>query len=210
MKILSGMLTLFILSVGVTFTYAAEDSAKQLPLVPVLPNSEFTQVFERSDCKSITNPWFSPGVFLITAGAPGNYNSMTGGWGSFGILWRKPVANIYVKTTRHTCSFLDKETLFTLSWYPDSERDAVFGVYGHQSGRDTNKEKMTGFKPVMTPEGAITYLQADRVLVCRRLVRVPLTKDIIPAEHAKDVNDKQFYVQFTGEVISVWQKRSAK
>ena len=39
---------------------------------------------------------------LITAGTPDHCNTMTASWGGLGVLWRKPMATIYVRPQRYT------------------------------------------------------------------------------------------------------------
>ena len=51
---------------------------------------------------------------LLTAGNEEiGYNVMTVSWGNFGMLWDKPVAIIYVRPSRYTKTFLDKQDYFT-------------------------------------------------------------------------------------------------
>ena len=37
---------------------------------------------------------------LITAGTPDHCNTKTASWGGLGVLWRKPMATIYVRPQR--------------------------------------------------------------------------------------------------------------
>lgn len=175
---------------------------KQVPL----PVGEFTANFHKIPPAQVTGKLFSVGPFLITGGSGAQYNSMTAGWGGFGVLWGKPAATVYVRTERFTYRFLEQEPVFTLSFYPASEKGKLMTVYGRQSGRDTDKEKVSGFTPAETPDGGVSYLQAERVIVCRRVLRFALTKDAVPSEIAKGVSDKSYHVQYTGEVLSVWEK----
>ena len=39
---------------------------------------------------------------LVTAGTPDNFNTMTISWGGMGTLWGKPVATVYIRTSRYT------------------------------------------------------------------------------------------------------------
>ena len=61
--------------------------------------------------KIISDDWM-----LISAGTQDKFNSMTAGWGAFGIMWGKPVAFILARNTRYTYEFLEKEDSFTLSF----------------------------------------------------------------------------------------------
>ena len=42
---------------------------------------------------------------LVTAGTPDNFNTMTISWGGMGTLWGKPVATVYIRTSRYTHEF---------------------------------------------------------------------------------------------------------
>ncbi|MBR0175797.1 MAG: hypothetical protein IJQ22_09905, partial [Bacteroidales bacterium] len=39
---------------------------------------------------------------LVTAGVPGDVNTMTISWGSLGELWNRPVVTVYVTSSRYT------------------------------------------------------------------------------------------------------------
>lgn len=57
--------------------------------------------------------------FLLTAGCGTEreqWNTMTAGWGSIGFLWNKLTATVYVRPTRYTSEFIDKEDYITLSF----------------------------------------------------------------------------------------------
>ena len=83
---------------------------------------------------------------LLTAGLQAAYNSMTIGWYSFGVLWGKPVANVYVHPDRFTFRYMEKEPLFTVSFYDGdpAARKALMEIFGRKSGRDCDKEKESG------------------------------------------------------------------
>ncbi len=106
--------------------------------------------------------------FLVTAGNLDSYNTMTGGWGALGHLWGRNVAFAYVRPVRHTFSFTEGNPLFTLSFFPDSERHAL-EYCGSHSGRDVNKAKETGLTPFSPAPGSVSFSQANLVLVCRKL-----------------------------------------
>ena len=53
-----------------------------------------TNIFEQFDKK-----WA-----LLTAGNAEDFNTMTISWGGLGTIWNKPVATVYVRTSRLTIS----------------------------------------------------------------------------------------------------------
>mgnify|MGYP000125906059 FL=1 len=48
---------------------------------------------------------------LITAGSDQKVNTMTAGWGGFGILWGKPCVFIFIRPQRYTYSSKDRKSV---------------------------------------------------------------------------------------------------
>ena len=105
---------------------------------------------------------------LVTAGRPGDYNTMTASWGGAGFLWNKPVVFVFVRHERHTYGFMEREDVFTLSFFDEKYRNAL-SLCGTKYGRDTDKAAETGLTPVETSNGSIAFSQARLVLECRKL-----------------------------------------
>jgi flavin reductase (DIM6/NTAB) family NADH-FMN oxidoreductase RutF len=103
---------------------------------------------------------------LVTAGTMDSWNTMTASWGGLGHLWNKDVAFAFVRPTRHTFGFMEREGLYTLSFFGPQWREAL-AICGKVSGRDSDKAALTGLKPMATATGAISFEQADFTLVCR-------------------------------------------
>ena len=68
------------------------------------------------------NPFtlFKKDYALITAGTMDHHNTMTVGWGTLGILWRKEIAIAYVKPNRYTYEFTNNSKYFVLTWFDDN------------------------------------------------------------------------------------------
>ena len=183
------------------------------PLPPArhkpLPVSEFYRNFEKVVVNSDSGALFGKRVYLGTAGTPAAYNTLTLGWGATGTLWGRPVAIVYIRETRFSYRFFEGSDIFTLSWYPKQNMQAVLKIFGGTSGRSTDKEKRSGFTPVETPDGGVTYLEAERVLVCRKLMRQPVPQEFVPKNRQGKLNqDGRIHIQYTGEVLSVWKKKT--
>ena len=116
---------------------------------------------------------------LVTGGTPESFNSMTASWGGLGVLWNKPVAFVFIRKTRHTLSFLEEKTDFSLSVYPESCRKELLNIFGKKSGRDCDKVAESGFTPVETPFGTVAYAEASLVMSCKKLYAGQLVKDNI-------------------------------
>ena len=173
-----------------------------------LPVAEFLKNFEKVDTVKESGSLFGPRVYLGTAGTPENYNSLTLGWGATGVLWGRPTAIVYIRENRYSFRFFEESPVFVLSWYPKQHMKALFRVFGKTSGRDTDKEKLSGFTPVETPDGGVTYLQAETVVICRKVMRQRVPGECMPPELRKRLDqDGLVHIQYTGEVLSVWRHK---
>ncbi len=150
---------------------------------------------------------------LITAGSPDDFNTMMIGWGTLGILWQKPVATVYVRNSRYTYAFMERNGSFVISVFPLSLRDETM-VYGSRSGRNTNKEEMSGFKPITTPLGLVSYEEAMMIIECKKIYsdRVDIRK--FTSAYRDEIMDRYEYkeggtihTQYIAEVERIWKKR---
>jgi len=108
---------------------------------------------------------------LLSAGdfAAADYNCMTVAWGSFGIMWGLPFAQVVVRPTRHTYGFMERYDNFSLCAFPEHCRDAL-QLLGTKSGRDGDKISESGLTPVpCTRIAAPAYDEADLVIECRKI-----------------------------------------
>ena len=117
---------------------------------------------------------------LVTAGnEEAGYNTMTASWGHLGSIWGHgggmPTAVVYVRPQRYTKEFVDREPVFTLSFFDEDRRNAL-GYLGSHSGRDGDKVAHVGLTPVFA-DGTTYFAEAKLVLVCRKLYQAPLLEE---------------------------------
>ena len=117
---------------------------------------------------------------LLTAGAKDTYNSMTIGWGSFGTVWNRDVVTVYVRPDRYTWQFMRDNQYFTVSFYPESCREALT-LMGRMSGRDGDKAAAAGLTPRFLPVG-VTYEEAAETFVCKKIYMAPMAYEDVPPE----------------------------
>lgn len=146
---------------------------------------------------------------LITSGNEETFNTMTASWGGVGYLWNKPVVYVFVRPERYTFEFMEKSDYFTLSFLGEENR-AIHKICGTKSGREVDKVKETGLKPIVTENGNIFFEQARLSLECRKLYT-----DLLKADHFLDPKIyKQWYDAAHGglhqvyiaEITEVWIK----
>ena len=141
---------------------------------------------------------------LITAGNKDSFNTMTISWGGMGTIWNKPVVTAYVRTSRYTHEFIDREDYFTVSFFPE-EYKKTLGVLGSKSGRDMDKMHDSGLTAKVL-ENSVTFEEAELTLVCKKLFKQTLSKDnIVESETSARVfyNTDAEHDMYIGEVVDI-------
>ena len=143
--------------------------------------------------------------FLLTAGTPAHYNTMTCSWGMAGVLWNKPSVTCYVRQSRHTLEYMEGQDTFTLSFFPESKRPAL-SFCGTHSGRACDKPAEAGLVPQPIGEG-VTFADAELVLVCRKRFASDINPAQLPAEirssyYSKDAAHRMYIGEITAAYIA--------
>jgi len=140
---------------------------------------------------------------LVTAGTEDSCNTMTIGWGGLGTLWNKPVCTVYVKPCRYTHSFLESQDYFTVSFFPERYREAL-RLLGRKSGWDGDKIAEAGLTLLPLEEGTVTFAEAEKTLVCRKIYRQDLDTSAMPPEMVqKYYTEDAPHTMFVGEVVRI-------
>ncbi len=142
---------------------------------------------------------------LLTAGNEDRFNMMTISWGGLGTIWGKPVATVYVRTSRYTHVFMDSNEFFTVSFFPEECRQ-ILGVLGSKSGREMDKIKNSGLTPVQTGD-SVSFKEAEVTLVCRKLFKQQLEVEHMPEDVAKAMYEGQApHDMYIGEIMDIIRK----
>lgn len=152
------------------------------------------------------NPWnkIDKEWFLLTSGDENSYNTMTASWGFMGIMWRKPTISAVVRPTRYTYEFMEKNDLFTVSFFDDEYRSAL-SFCGSNSGRDCDKAEKAGLTPKFT-DGTTTFEEASLVFVCRKIYAQNMDISLL-ADDVKPINGSDpIHKQYIGEILKVYTK----
>ena len=151
-----------------------------------------TNIFEQFDKK-----WA-----LLTAGNREKFNTMTISWGGLGTLWGKPVATVYVRTSRYTHDFMDSNDYFTISFYPEDYKKTL-GILGSKSGREMDKMNGAGLNPKKINNG-VTFEEAEITFVCKKLFKQKLDVENMTADIAKQFYEGQAeHDMYIGEVVAI-------
>ena len=114
---------------------------------------------------------------ILSVGTKDNYNSMTIGWSSLGSAWKKPIFTVYVKPETYTHEFMEKYDIFTVSFVKGDIYNN-FILYGSISGRNFDKEKVSGTHIKFLDDGGITFEEALEVYVCKKIAVSHLKEEI--------------------------------
>ena len=157
------------------------------------------------DIKESPVELIADGWGLVTAGNEEKFNTMTVSWGALGEIWGKDAAFIFVRPQRYTYEFLEKEDIFTLSFYGAEYKDAL-RLCGSKSGRDIDKAAVCGLTPVFT-DGGVTFEQAKYTVVCRKMASQFI--DPVGFEDAASESNyakKDYHKIYIGEILKVYCK----
>lgn len=142
---------------------------------------------------------------LITAGDRKSCNTMTASWGGLGVLWGADVSFAFVRPTRYTFEFMEKEPYYSLSFFGRGQRQAL-QLCGTVSGRDTDKIAEAGLTTCYD-DRAPYFAEAEVVLICRKMY----TQDIDPERFedptiASHYNRSDYHRVYVGEIVKVLKR----
>ncbi len=141
-------------------------------------------------------------VLLVSQGKESVPNVMAIGWGTIGIIWRKPMFVVLVRPSRHTYKLIEETGEFTVNIVPPPLKEVV-QYCGTVSGRDYNKFKEKQLttipsqkvKPPIIKE-CILHFEC-RVVYKSDLIPSELEKSIVPALYPNG----DFHRVFFGEIL---------
>jgi len=144
--------------------------------------------------------------FLIVAGNNEKHNCMTAAWGGFGILWKVPVVYIFVRPTRYTNSFIEKNTKFSLCFFDDKYKD-ILNICGTKSGRDIDKMNNIGLTSCFTENNTPCYKESSLILECNKIYYDLLKpENFLSTIIEKNYPLKDYHYMYVGEIINVFEK----
>lgn len=139
---------------------------------------------------------------LVTAGQPGDLNTMTASWGGMGVMWNVPVAAAVVRPSRYTYEFMEREKYYSLSFLDSGCRRAL-QICGSRSGRDCDKVGEAGLTP-RTDAAAPYFDEARLVLICRKAYFSDLKpENFLDATLETHYNGEDYHRMYVGEIVKV-------
>lgn len=142
--------------------------------------------------------------FLLTAGDRQNYNAMTIGWGSIGVMWNKPFIQVVVRPGRHTFQYIEKHPTFTVCAFPTQYRKALT-LLGTKSGRDSDKIKESGLTIIQSKKiDAPSYKEAELILECKKMYWQDMApENFLDSTIVKNYPKQDFHRIYFGEIVGI-------
>ncbi len=157
------------------------------------------------------NPFTAIGTdgFLVTAGTPEHFNTMTASWGTMGVLWGRNVVVLYVRKSRYTHQFLDESDGFTVSFFPPEMKEKLLWCGAH-SGREYDKVSITGLQPTFIPSvkggERVNFKEALLVFSCTKAATMDMQSDQFLLDEIKEFYQggdlHTVYIGFVDNILS--------
>ena len=192
------------------FTAALEIAGKRRIVWDKLKKESFMkrEIIEFASFNTqIFNLWAKDWLLLSAGSFPEKkYNMMTVGWGSIGVIWRKPFVMALVRPQRYTINFMENFDSFTLTAFPQEKRN-ILDFCGSKSGRDfPDKARAAGLTAIASRKvAAPSYEEASLVLECRKTYAGELQKE----GFLQEALCKEFYPEgdlhkvYFGEILHI-------
>jgi flavin reductase (DIM6/NTAB) family NADH-FMN oxidoreductase RutF len=142
-------------------------------------------------------------VLLASVGKEGLPNVMAIGWGTMGIIWRRPIFMVLVRPSRYTYKLIEETGEFTVNIVPPKLKEVV-QYCGTVSGRDHNKFKEKNLTPlpsktIKTPIIKECILHFECQVVNKNdLIPSELRESMVPELYPKG----DFHRLYFGEILT--------
>lgn len=145
---------------------------------------------------------------LVTAGVPGDLNTMTISWGTLGELWNKDIVTVFVSTSRYTHGFMERFDRFTVAFFPEAYRPAL-DYLGCHSGRDSDKIAESGLTLEFLASGQPSFQEADMVIEARKIYGAPFSPAGFGDVPARFYQERSMGIHsiYIGEIEHVWVRK---
>ena len=112
----------------------------------------------------------------------------------------------YIRDSRYTKEFVDREDYFTLAFFGEEHREAL-NLCGRVSGRDEDKIKEAGLTPYYV-DGTVAFEEAKMIFVCKKVYvqRMGEENFVEKANIDKWYADKDMHNMYMGEIKKILVK----
>ncbi len=165
------------------------------------------QRISATEIKDNTFKMFDKDWALVTSGTKEKWNTMTISWGSFGILWNKPIVTVYVSSSRYTKEFLDKNEFFTVEFFNENFRKDL-AYLGSHSGREEDKVSKTNLTPILTDNDNPTFKESKIIIEAKKIYCQEFDAKSLPKDISDWYKERKIglHTMYIGEIENIWIK----
>lgn len=182
----------------------------------IAADNSFNDTFEAVKPEDVKDSVFTlvgKDRYLLSAGTIPNHNSMTAGWGGFGILFEKPTAWSFLQADRYTLEKIRESKSYTMTFFDEDHKQDVLAM-GRISGRNSDKMKETKLTAIQTPGGLPAFSEA-RLIFEVKLVEISTAypDDFFTEEGRSAIEKgyqkaKEYEKMVFGEIVKVWRRKN--
>lgn len=145
------------------------------------------------------------GAFL-TVKSGNALNTMTIGWGTFGVVWGKPIMMVAVRSSRHTFEIIEAAKDFTVT-LPAGDMHKETAYCGTKSGRDVDKFTMCNLETVTGRQVASPVIKTrGRHYECRIIYKSAMDPAYLdPGCDASLYTQKDYHTLYFGEIVACYE-----
>lgn len=131
------------------------------------------------------------------------FNCMTVGWGSMGVMWRRPFLMVVVRPTRYTYQFMEQTDNFTLCVFP-LEYHPQLEMLGQRSGREMDKVNASGLTPIAASRvSSPIFQEAELAIECRKIYFDDFDPGRFLADYIHGLYNRDYHRMYFGEILAV-------
>ena len=146
------------------------------------------------------------GAFL-TSRKDDEVNTMTIGWATSGVMWGRPVFVVGVRPSRHTYSFLEMGSEFTISVPLNQKLKKELGFCGSHSGKDMNKFDQCAITANKGYKTKVPFIKECGLhFECRVVAKHQLIKEFVDDTiNERHYPEDDYHMIFYGEIVSCFK-----
>lgn len=143
------------------------------------------------------------GAFL-TVNDGEKMNVMTIGWGSMGVIWRKPVFTVLVRYSRYTYQLIEKSREFAVCVPAKDSMKNELALCGSKSGRDLDKFEVCSLTTVKGRVVSAPLIKECPIhLECKVIYRQGMDENLLDPKVKDDCYPKgDLHVMYFGEIVA--------
>ena len=161
-----------------------------------------TELLDINPFSKIGTEWMA-----VTAGDKDKVNTMTANWGTLGVLWGKNVVTIFVRDSRYTKEFIDRQDTFSLTFFDisDQENKLALKYFGAVSGRNEDKIASAKMHVDYAADGTPYIDEGNLVLVCRKLSATKILPEQFLDTSIDDswYKNKDYHTMYVAEITQI-------